>query len=180
MVRAAFLLLTAILAFGAPAEAITGRATITGITFSDSGRGASTTIDVVQNLDCNRDGSVTTTDQEEFSDTQITVGVNNDRTRSLRVTRLWYRLRVGSRVFNSRKIAIAGGGTVAAGKSGQVVTLFAHAQSGLKFFIRSAAPISSDLGVRNITVYLSGDDGAGHTVTLHGATVADFTDSDNC
>ncbi len=178
MFRAGMLLLLSLAVSIQTAQALTGRVIISSASVSELDTG--TQVDVLKNLDCNRDGAATLTDDEPFLDTKAHLKVVNGLNRTVRITRFWYRVKVGGKVFTSRKVGIIGGGYVASDTEQEILSLFAHAKNNAKYLIRSATPIPADTGIRNVTFYLSGDDGAGRSLSVRTSTVVNFTDVDRC
>jgi len=161
---------------------------ITAVSLNDSGDLGSTTttasIDVVQDSDCDGDGA--TADPEPFFDTAIAFKVVNNTNSVIRFTNYSYVIEGGAgsgQDFSSDTLGFVGsteGTTADGGDELTLISLFAQARSGAKFFHDSSTAIPSDLGFTNIDITIRGRTAAGEPITLRASTVASFSNFNRC
>jgi hypothetical protein len=160
----------------------TSKPRILGLEAVDDGSGSSGTvsIDVIQGT-C---GTGTGATAEPFFDTLLKIKVFNGSNAEVLFNRFTYSINnfdgAGSKL-NAVPLALVGTGRVPKGKDGTIlVALFINAQGGRKRFTRSAVPIPSDLGFRNVTVTLQGRNARNQRIKVSARTALSFSNFDRC
>lgn len=151
-----------------------------GTTLGGEG-GGTTSIDVRQSL-C-LEGGTGTPEAEPFFDTLITVKVLNNTDVPVSFRTLTYSVDNADgqgTQFNSKPLAVLTDTIAANGGEATYTTLVFNASNGRKFFADSTFPIPDNLGFRNITFRLFGENALGEQITLTARTTLSFGTFDRC
>lgn len=135
-------------------------------------------VDVVQNI-CSTEGDVV--NYEPFFDTVAALKVLNKGVRTVKFTKFWYQVKIGSSTFTSTKFPPVAPLEVEPGETKQaVLSLLFKAHGGSKFFTGSSDPISSALGFHDLKFFMQGADTKGKRVLVKGTITLSFDDYDRC
>lgn len=165
---------------GGVADPDDGNIRITSAILAD-GADTSSSVDVIQG-DCDEDPTVF--EAEPFFDTQIRFRVVNTTDNAVTITSLSYRVPAasgdGTAAFQSSPLALLGNREVPAEGSSDLVTLFANASGGEKYFTGASTAIPSSLGFRSITITVRGVNDLGEEFVVTGSTVGSFGNFNAC
>lgn len=119
---------------------------------------------------------------EPFFDTILALKVKNTSSVSLNPQRFRYRLRdENGAAFLSRALSpTTSGSEILPDSEGQVNVLFAKALGGRKYFHEASAPISANLGFRNVTLTLRARDSRGRVSVARKRLAFSFGNYDRC